>query len=422
MAVAFILKGYPRLSETFIAQEIRGLEQRGLDIRIYSMRHPTDKARHPIHSEITAPVSYLPEYLHDDPLRVFRAWRKVRRLPGYGRAFWTFVEDLKRDRTRNRIRRFGQACVLAAELPDDVDRLHFHFLHTPASVVRYAALMTKLPWSGSAHAKDIWTSPEWELREKLIELDWVSTCTSYGADYLRKLAGGADKVSLDYHGLDLARFDDPDKTYSPADGSDPDHAVTLLSVGRAVPKKGYDDLMAALAKLPGDLNWKFIHIGGGTLSSDLKDWASTHGVADRITWMGAQPQEVVLEQLRQSDIFVLASKISGDGDRDGLPNVLMEAQSQGVTVAATQVSAIPELILDGETGLLCQPEDPEGLAEILQRLITDPELRKRLGRAGNARVRERFEAQSCLTGIAARFGLNSAKGQEKQDGKGVKVA
>lgn len=421
MAVAFILKGYPRLSETFIAQEIRGLERRGLDIRIFSMRHPTDKARHPIHGEIEAPVSYLPEYLHDEPMRVLRAWRTVRRLPGYARAFWTFVRDLKRDRTRNRIRRFGQACVLAAELLEDVSRLHFHFLHTPASVVRYAALMTKLPWSGSAHAKDIWTSPEWELREKLAELDWVSTCTAYGADYLRKLANKPEKVSLDYHGLDLSRFDDPGRPYSKTDGSDPDRPVTLLSVGRAVAKKGYDDLMAALAKLPDDLNWKFIHIGGGTLSGDLKKWAQEHGIAGRITWMGAQPQDVVLDQLRQADVFVLASKISGDGDRDGLPNVLMEAQSQGVTVAATQVSAIPELIVDGQTGLLCPPEDPTDLSHILVKLIKDPDLREKLGRAGNARVRAQFEAETCLSGIADRFGL-SGKPKGGMEEEGAKVA
>ena len=126
--VAFVLKGYPRLSETFIAQEILGLERRGLDIRLISLRHPTDTATHPVHAEIRAPVSYLPEYLHSQPLRVWRGWRKARKLPGYRDAWAAFSADLKRDRTRNRLRRFGQACVLAAELPQDVVRLHFHFL------------------------------------------------------------------------------------------------------------------------------------------------------------------------------------------------------------------------------------------------------------------------------------------------------
>src|SRR5690242_14028287 len=146
--VAFVLKGYPRLSETFIAQEIRALEQRGLDIRIVSLRHPTDRAVHPVHREIRAPLLYLPEYLHQEPRRVLRAWRKLRRHPRYPLLRRAFLADLRRDPTRNRVRRFGQALVLAAELAPGVERLHAHFLHTPASVARYAALLLDLPWSG----------------------------------------------------------------------------------------------------------------------------------------------------------------------------------------------------------------------------------------------------------------------------------
>ena len=179
--VGFVLKGYPRLSETFIAQEIHALERRGLPIHLFSLRHPTDTARHPIHEEIAAPVSYLPEYLHDDPVRVWRGWRIARRLDGYAAAFQQWRRDLLRDPTPNRIRRFGQAIVLAAELPASIQRLHFHFLHTPASVTRYAALMLDIPFTGSAHAKDIYTIPDWEKAEKLRDIGWLSTCTQAGA-------------------------------------------------------------------------------------------------------------------------------------------------------------------------------------------------------------------------------------------------
>src|SRR5882724_4566114 len=112
----FLLKGYPRLSETFIAQEIRALEQRGIPIEIVSLRHPTDKYVHPVHREIAASVNYLPEYLYQEPLRVLRGWWRARRLPGYRAAFRQWLVDFQRDRTSNRGRRFGQACVLAAEL------------------------------------------------------------------------------------------------------------------------------------------------------------------------------------------------------------------------------------------------------------------------------------------------------------------
>ena len=141
LPVAFVLKGYPRLSESFIAQEIYGLEQRGLLIHIISLRHPTDKQRHPVHSKISAPVLYLPEYLHQEPMRVMAGWRFARQLPGYARAFSLWLRDLRRDMSRNRVRRFGQAMTLVREIGTNVAHLHAHFLHTPSSVTRYAAIM-----------------------------------------------------------------------------------------------------------------------------------------------------------------------------------------------------------------------------------------------------------------------------------------
>jgi hypothetical protein len=150
--IGVVLKGYPRLSETFVAQELLGLEQAGLALHLFSMRHPTDTQVHPVHGEIKAPVSYLPEYLHDEPLRVARNWWRARRMPGYRAARARFLADLKGDLTRHRVRRWGQALVLAGELPADIGLLHAHFIHTPASVTQYAALLTGLPWTCSAHA------------------------------------------------------------------------------------------------------------------------------------------------------------------------------------------------------------------------------------------------------------------------------
>lgn len=400
MTICIVLKGYPRLSETFIAQEILALQQRGLALTIASLRHPTDTQTHPIHRDIQAPVNYLPEYLHDEPGRVFKAWSRVRGRPGYAAARQAFLADLKRDRTRNRVRRFGQACVLADELPAGTSRLYAHFLHTPASVARYAALIVGLPWSCSAHAKDIWTTPRWEIEEKLEELDWLVTCTAFGAAYLSQLAPTPETVSLLYHGLDFSRFPAmPAKKTK--DSGDP---VRILSVGRAVPKKGYDDLLAALALLPDHLNWRFHHIGGGGLLEALRGQADRLGLSDRIEWAGPQSQEAVLAALRDADIFTLASKIAADGDRDGLPNVLMEAQSQAVAVAATAAAGIPELIIDGETGLLSPPGEPAALAEALGQLIGDPELRHRLGEAGFHRVRSNFSLEAGIDTLAVRFG------------------
>ena len=404
-AIAVILKGYPRLSETFIAQEVRELERLGAELRLVSLRHPTDRHLHPVHREIAAPVRYLPEYLHREPLRVLRGVAAARRHPGFARARAAWFRDLRRDPTRNRIRRFGQACVLAAELEPDVIHLYAHFLHTPASVARYAALILGLPWSCSAHAKDIWTTPDWEIAEKLAELDWAVTCTAAGRDRLQALAPVPDRIGLVYHGLDLKRFPPAPGNRPPRDGSVVSDPVTILSVGRMVEKKGLDDLLDALARLNPGLSWRLRHIGGGSLGQRLMAQATHLGIADRIDWLGPQPQETVLDEMRRADLFVLASRIAADGDRDGLPNVLMEAQSQGLAVLATDVSAIPELIVDQRTGILARPGDPGSLARALTRLIRDAGLRRDLGQAGATRVRESFSLAANIEGIASRFGI-----------------
>lgn len=418
-AVSFILKGYPRLSETFIAQEIRGLERAGLDIRIASMRHPTDRDTHPIHSEIGAPVSYLPEYLYQEPARVGRGLHAARRLPGWRAARQAWLRDLRRDFTPNRVRRFGQAAVLAAELPRDITHIHAHFIHTPASVARYAALMRSLPWSVSAHAKDIWISPDWELREKLDECRWAVTCSAAARDHLAALANRPDAVELVYHGLDLSRFAQNPSRQPDRDGSDTDNPVVLLTVGRAVEKKGHDILIAALARLPSELSWKWIHIGGGGLLKTLKKQAGNAGISDRIEWLGSQPQETVLQRYREADLFVLANRVASDGDRDGLPNVLLEAQSQGLPCIASAVSAVPELIRDKVNGRLVPPENVEALTSILVALIADPQRRHRMGDAGRRIVEERFSCQGGLDQLAAKFAaeglLPEAPGQTQGD-------
>jgi len=373
---------------------------------LVSLRHPTDTRTHPINDEISASINYLPEYLYHEPLRVLKAWWAVRKRPGYKQARSHWIRDLKRDFTSNRGRRFGQAMVLAHELPDHITWIYAHFLHTPASVACYAATIRNLPWSCSAHAKDIWTSPEWEKSEKLEEMEWLVTCTEVNCNHLRGLADTASKkVNLLYHGLDLERFSPPERGYSTSHGSDQGSPVSILSVGRAVEKKGYEVLLDALAALPNDLNWRMIHVGGGARLDKLKARAMALGLDDRIDWRGACPQEEVLQLYRQADVFVLASLIAGDGDRDGLPNVLMEAQSQGLACLSTRVSAVPELIVDGETGMMVEPGDAAALSEAVAQLIAQPDLRRKLGLAGQARVIDAFSHQSTIGILAGHFGL-----------------
>jgi len=401
LRVAFVLKGYPRLSETFIAQEIAALERRGLGILIVSLRRPNDARRHPVHEEIRAPLLYLPEYLLLEPIRVLRGWWKSRRLENYSKAFSLWLLDLRRDPTPNRVRRFGQALVLAAELPGGIGRLHAHFLHTPSSVARYAATLLGLPWSASAHAKDIWTTPEWEKREKLASCDWLVTCTRANRDHLAALAP-AGRVELVHHGIDAARFPATAVVRPARDGSR--EPVVILSVARLVEKKGVDVLLHALALLPKDLNWKLVQVGGGPLRRKLEKNSFSLGIQNHIEWRGSLEQPALLEEYRKADLFALASRIAPDGDRDGIPNVLAEAQSQGLACVATRVSGIPELLSEA-SGVLVEPEDAAALSQAIAALIRDPARRAALGRAAQLAVNRDFRLEPNIERLAARFGV-----------------
>ncbi len=394
--LAVVVKGWPRLSETFIAQELVALEEAGLDFDIWSLRHPTDVKTHPLHDRLHAEVRYLPEYLRDEPRRVGIAMGAATDMPGFDAAAAIYAADLARDDTPNRRRRWGQACVLAHELPQDVGGFYAHFLHTPSSVARYAAILRGLPWGFSAHAKDIWTSPDWEIREKLSAASqgatFGATCTAIGADHLRGLADNPGTVDLVYHGLDLARFPAP-PTRAPRRADAP---FRMLSVGRLVEKKGFDRLIAALALLPETLDWHWTHIGGGDLGDDLSAQAKAAGIADRITWRGACDQPEVIDAMRAADLFVLPSRVAADGDRDGLPNVLMEAASQLLPILSTPVSAIPEFIENGVHGVLTD-DSPPAIAAAMERLARDPAL----GPAYAAKAFDRLKAEFTMDpGIA----------------------
>jgi len=278
---------------------------------------------------------------------------------------------------------------MATELPPETRGLYAHFLHTPSSVARYAAVLRGLPWSFSAHAKDIWTSPEWELSEKLhptsFGADFGVTCTNYGAQHLQSLADRPERVRLVYHGLDLGRFPAPPERPL-RDTSQP---MRILSVGRLVEKKGFDRLLDAFALLPSDLRFHWTHIGGGTLSDDLQAKAQALGLSPHITWRGACDQPEVIAAMRAADLFALPSRIAEDGDRDGLPNVLMEAASQKLPILTTPVSAIPEFIENGGQGWLSN-DDPAQLAKALHHAHQSPDQAATMAEAAYMRLRTDF--------------------------------
>jgi glycosyltransferase involved in cell wall biosynthesis len=396
--VCVIVQGWPRITTTFVAQELVGLEEAGLRLWLATYG-PTDKIRHALHDRLKAPIHKLGDPFRQ-PARLIRAWLKVRKLPGYDKARALFSEELAHGTTRRRLRAFARAILLAGEMPPDVGLIYSQFIHSATSIGRYASAMTGLPLVASAHARDIWTAPEWDKRAKLDSMEWCTTCTASGADHLAQLAGKPGKVKLIHHGLLLDRFPDDMPRHSARDGSDANDPVLILSVGRAVEKKGFDVLLDALAKLPKELNWRWNHIGEGALLGRLKDTAVKLGIADRIEWNGAKDQSVVIESYRNNDLFVLPCREASDQDRDGLPNVLMEAQSQGLACLSTSFSGIPELIEDDVNGVLVPPGDSDALAIALTDLISRPDRRARLGEAGFHKVRSQFRAETGIEQVA----------------------
>ena len=376
------------------------LESRGLRFDVWSMRRPTDKKRHGLHEALKAKVRYLPEYLYEEPLRVLKGLANSARRPGFGAALKLWLRHLLRDPTPNRVRRFGQAAVLAREASPDLEFIYAHFMHTPSSVALYASIMRGVDWGFSAHAKDIWMSPDWEKRDKLDRAIFGVTCTRLGAEHLRSLSTDPAKLDLVYHGLDLSRFPTPPPPRPPRDGSG--EAVTIISVGRLVEKKGYNLLLDALTKLPAALKWRFVHIGGGDLSQTLEARAQKLGLSEHIEWRGSRDQSEVIAALREADIFVLPSRIASDGDRDGLPNVLMEAASQELPMLSTAVSSIPEFIDSGKQGVLVQP-DADEIAAALAGMIADPEGRARMAAAARKRLVESFGMDAGIDRLMTRL-------------------
>ncbi|PPR79384.1 MAG: GDP-mannose-dependent alpha-(1-6)-phosphatidylinositol monomannoside mannosyltransferase [Alphaproteobacteria bacterium MarineAlpha2_Bin1] len=389
MHIAFILKGYPRISETFIAQEILALEKRGFKIDIFSLRSPREKFTHQLNKKINADIHYLPEYIYLSPLKIFLSWLKIKKLPGYKASKKEWLNDLKKDFSPNRIRRFAQAIVLSKEIPNTITHLHAHFLHTPTSVAYYASKILQKPYSISAHAKDIWTIKDWEKKKKLEGALWVTTCTEQNFTHLSNISPSTN-INLVYHGIDFNLF--PIRKILEKNNKylERESPVIILSVGRLVEKKGFDILLKSLSLLPKELNWKLEHIGNGPLNYKIKKLADKLNLSNKINWNGTLTQDKILNFYKESDIFVLACKVTQSGDRDGIPNVLLEAQSQGLACISTSLPSIEELIINNISGILVKSGSVSELKEAIIELIKNPNKRKNLAAEGQKRVKEKF--------------------------------
>lgn len=389
MRVAYVLKMFPRLSETFILNEVLELERQGIALRIFSLKRPTDGVAHSEGARVRAPISYLPERLAQEPVRILRAQAAVffQHPLAYVRTLARALPPRRGWALRRRLKRFVQACCLIEEL-GGVGHLHAHFATGPSRVALLAHRMTGVPYSVTTHAKDVHREgprASAGLRAKLGPARFVVANSRYSAAHLRaRLAtAGAPRVLTIYNGINLDAF--RWRQEEPA-------VPLILSVGRLVEKKGHAVLVQACRHLKEwRVGFRCEIVGAGPLGPELERLVRGNGLDEHVRLVGPLPHEDLGERYRRAMVFVLPCTVAADGDRDVLPNVLKEAMAVGVPVVTTRLAGIEELVADGETGLLVPAGDAWALARALERLLSDPSLRRRLAARARAVIEERFD-------------------------------
>ncbi|HEX7332973.1 MAG TPA: ABC transporter transmembrane domain-containing protein [Pyrinomonadaceae bacterium] len=426
-SVAYVLKGFPRLSEMFIASEIYRLEQTGQRLKLYVLMPPDESVHHDVVDRIQTRPNYLPAttslsttrllpWLSDNlpaflpcMARVFRHYPK-----GIARAAGAALAQSLRARPRfwsmpkkQYVKEFLRATALADHLSGapEVYHLHAHFSHGATTVTWLASLITGLPFSFTAHAKDIYCeslNPAGLLSRKMDAAEYVVTCTEANRKHLQSLS--STPVHCVYHGLnaDFSRLL-RDQVSSPERNGH----LRVLAVGRLVSKKGFDTLIEACAILKSvGVSFETLIIGeSGEHETELRNRIAYHGLETHIHLAGARTQAQLLREYQQATVFCLPCRVLNNGDRDGIPNVLMEAMSCGLPVVTTGVSGIPELIRNGVNGLLVPPDDPEAMAGVLQRLFRDPLLAASLGSEAIKTIRENFDGEQTTKELASLFGV-----------------
>ena len=405
--LGMVLKGYPRISETFISNEILLLEQMGLRLRIFSMRHPREQFCHDSVKKINARVDYLPtELLLDFPrLLLPGALEAVRQPRRFLAALGKAGERFARTRNLGTLKHLLQGAFMVNRFlrrSPEVVHLHAHFAHSPSSVAMFAGMLSGLNFSFTAHAKDIYTSNAEQLREKIALASHVVTCTSYNQHYLGSLFNGAaPPVYCVYHGIDLELFNGEMKRRQPQ------NPFRILSVARLTAKKGILTILQALAILRDrGVDFEYTLIGDGEDRDTVLETIVKLNLQDHCRWKGTLPHDKVLEEFQRADVFVLGCEIAPNGDRDGIPNVLVESLAMGLPAAGTTVSALPEIIHHGDTGLLTEPGNPVTMADNILRLLTDMDLRSRVIRQGKELVYSTFDNRQLIKDLAAIYCRN----------------
>ena len=398
LKLAYIIGTYPLLTTTFIDREVRLLQRRGVYIDILSIRRPSRKLS-PEQEKLQEDVTYLLPVSPAALLLAHLAFMLRRPL-----AYWqTLLYLLTRPHPALKARlktllHFGEG-VYAAYLLQGwaYDQVHAHFVDRAATVALVVSRLLRIPYSATAHANDIYVNPVL-LPEKMGDARFIATCTNYNKRHLESILGSenGDKLHCIYHGLDVSR-------YRPQRSAVRDKPL-LLAVGQLREKKGYPYLIEA-CRLLKDWGYDFRCqiVGPGPLHSQLQAQIRRQDLEDVITLCGALPHEAVVAKYREATIFVLPCVLGADGDRDGIPNVILEAMAMELPVVSTNHSGIPEVIIDGVNGLLVPPAEAEPLAAVLAKLLDDPATRKKVGTKGRETIIETFTVERNVDKLLLKF-------------------
>ena len=385
--LGLLVKMFPKLSETFVLEEVLGLERLGVSLRLYTLAEPSDAMRHAAVAKVAAPVLQVPARVRGHEASF--AARHLRLLVTHPlRYLGTLGNAVRRGRTG--LREFARAGWLAGQLREDgVEHLHTHFISSPADMANLVSLLSGIPFSISAHAKDIYLSDAADLRRKLHAARFTVTCTEFNCSTLRDIAPQAN-VHRMYHGVDQGVF-------SPQVRHATGLAPLILSVGRLRAKKGLDTLIDACRLLRGrGLLFRCEIVGYGEEQASLQAMIDSYELNDRVSLAGKLVRDEVVQRYGRAAVYVQPSRVTADGDRDGIPNVLLEAMAVGLPVVASRVSGIPELVRHRHNGLLVEADDAAALADSIAELIRDKPLGALLGSNARSTVTQNFNNQRNL--------------------------
>lgn len=383
--IAYVVKRYPRFSETFVVNEILAHEAAGVSMSIFALRSPCDTHFQPAIADVRASVHYL----SSANIRATEFWT---RLEPWLRRSAGSVGELARAAGPDGLDVF-QAIELANEVVErGIEHLHAHFATSAASVAQMASLLTGVPFTFTAHAKDIYhESVDREvLRRKIAAAAAVVTVSEFNRRFLcSAYPEHSEKIVRVFNGLPLDAL--PMRRPATAPPGPP----LLVGVGRLVEKKGFDDLVRACAQLrDSGRDFRCVIVGGGELAGPLQRLIEGNRLGEHVRLLGPLPSDEVVALLRQAAVLVAPCVTASTGDRDGMPTILLEAMACGAPCVATDVTGIPEIVEDRQTGLLVAERRPTELAAAIAELLADRRLARQLAHRARQQVERHFDASN----------------------------